>query len=484
MSAVNLWSVLKSIKPHSFSQDDIFEYNEFDSTTITTSNGTITTMIENESKNDMPYLSMYGSHRAEESFELLPEWLQTYFEWHGEQTRNPTNDTKYVVLSCLRLCGGVSDRLRTLPFFLLYASLVPRVVCIHWPTPFGLENYLVPPIYGGGRVVDWRCPPDVTASYPKVHTKQALIENNVAFDVHCRHSYLECYGNSIQEMKKSNDKFVFLDLMRHAAEKINIANNIFQLNTYTDKMPLIGGWQFVDLMGDIFRVMFEPVSELTRSINNTMTRLALKENEYVSVHVRSRYPALNNKKLEQIDKGGNLDFEELSSYLRPIVNNAIKCAYLLAPNNTILFLSDNHEVTRDTITGDISVEGGVLVRPIGIDRDKEPLHSDGTHPDSQISDFYPIFEDLLIMGGSKCVAHGMGSFGAFGAGLIGNRCRAIHRIYNGNSVACPNDRSKSPCIPTNETYGGKKLFGSVMDGKGRLSCDSLDAANDIKISSN
>ena len=31
--------------------------------------------------NEVPYLTMYGAHRAEESFKLLPKWLQDYFEW-------------------------------------------------------------------------------------------------------------------------------------------------------------------------------------------------------------------------------------------------------------------------------------------------------------------------------------------------------------------------------------------------------------------
>ena len=56
-------------------------------------------------------------------------------------------------------------------------------------------------------------------------------------------------------------------------------------------------------------------------------------------------------------------------------------------------------------------------------------------------DFYPLFEDLLIVGGSKCVALGIGSFGAFGAALAGNRCRALHRRPNGDILKCPNNRT-------------------------------------------
>jgi hypothetical protein len=45
------------------------------------------------------------------------------------------------------------------------------------------------------------------------------------------------------------------------------------------------------------------------------------------------------------------------------------------------------------------------------------------------------------MGGSQCVVHGVGSFGAFAAGLAGNQCRAIHRKpSSGAPDPCPNSR--------------------------------------------
>ena len=51
------------------------------------------------------------------------------------------------------------------------------------------------------------------------------------------------------------------------------------------------------------------------------------------------------------------------------------------------------------------------------------------------------------MGGSSCVTHGVGSFGAFGAGLIGNKCRSVHRKYQGSPTMCPNDLSPKLFVP-------------------------------------
>jgi len=469
LTMFNFWSSIKSF--NTISQDDAFQYNEI--VPITTS------IPKKISETDIPYLTMYGTHRAERSFALLPEWLQTYFEWHREQTQNRSEDTKYVVLTCLRRCGGASDRLRPLPFFLLYASLVPRVVCIHWPIPFGLENYLAPPVDNAGRMVDWRCPLDVSEAF-------AQDISNSSFNKSCPYSNrLSCYEGTIKNMRKNNNKYVFLDLRNYAIDRINKANEIFQLHSYADKMPPVCQWQFVDLMGDIFRVMFEPVPALAESINSTMTILGLKENEYVSVHVRARYPY--NQNFKKYDLGGGLKLEgREKSYLFDIVNNAVSCGSLLAMNSTIYFASDSHEVVKDAITRDISLDGGIQVQPVGIHRDKEPLHSNVKHPGSHINDFFPLFEDLLIMGGSKCVAHGLGSFGSFGAGLIGNQCRTIHRRWNGDRIFCPNNRTECDCVNTVQRYDGKMLFGSVRDGKRRVSsplCDHLNLIKDINTSS-
>ena len=68
-------------------------------------------------------------------------------------------------------------------------------------------------------------------------------------------------------------------------------------------------------------------------------------------------------------------------------------------------------------------------------------HIDEFNSSSTEESYYPLFEDLLIMGGSKCVVHGIGSFGAFGAGLAGNRCRVLHQKYNGQSLKCPNNHA-------------------------------------------
>ena len=154
-----------------------------------------------------------------------------------------------------------------------------------------------------------------------------------------------------------------------------------------------------------------------------------------------------------------------------LLQNAIECGHSLAPDLKILIISDHNEVTRYAIQNDFIIgkkSEGVTVRPVAIERDKEPLHMEGNHSSKGVEEFYPVFEDLLIMGGSRCVTHGIGSFGSFGAGLSGNRCRAIHRKHDGPAIKCPNDRVNTSPIVINAT---QMAFGEKPGGKGKLVYD-------------
>ena len=151
----------------------------------------------------------------------------------------------------------------------------------------------MPSVYGaGGRIVDWRCPVDIpldlaAKKYMRQTPEHFFID---CFDEGVVDLNLKCLEEDINRMRMMNDTYTFLALLSHSTERMNTGNNLFQLHSYANEVPVINQWQFVDLMGDIFRVMFEPVLALTQSINDTMTSLGLKENEYASVHVRARYP--------------------------------------------------------------------------------------------------------------------------------------------------------------------------------------------------
>ncbi len=203
---------------------------------------------------DTAFLTMYGKHRFQESFDALPRWLQDYFTWHRAQTSSLSSfssssaaanaNTKYVVLLCLpkdTLCGGLSDRLRPLPFYLFVAKHTNRVLCIYWEKPFGLEEFLQPiggtddnDIDGMGGI-DWRCPNQVRELYDVnfEYNKQPNVKV-YAFG-YCKKNtvpFAPCVENDINALVDEGDQFVTLDLATHSNDCINNANLLAQRHSY------------------------------------------------------------------------------------------------------------------------------------------------------------------------------------------------------------------------------------------------------------
>jgi len=85
---------------------------------------------------------------VKEARDNVPGWLDDYVKWHQIQRRvnlyKP--ETKFLIVACHKnhMCGGISDRLRPLPFFLMLAHKTNRVLLIKWQK-FELEDFLVPP---------------------------------------------------------------------------------------------------------------------------------------------------------------------------------------------------------------------------------------------------------------------------------------------------------------------------------------------------
>jgi len=430
-------------------------------------------------------LTMYGNHRVKESMNRLPQWLREYFVWHAEQRRNPTENTRYLVSVCLNggRCGGTSDRLRGLPYLLLVAYITQRVLIIKWTKPHDLSEFLMP-----AGDVDWRSTfelDEMLLDGVEGH-RQSVDKFSPIMAGRCGRSSCPVHKALQDNVRKigtlSDKRYVIFEYFTKSIEQLNDCNNLFQLHSYRYRYPGVKQWEFVDLFGDIFRVMFEPVPRLAHAINATMNTLGLEEGKYVSAHVRSRYPIgkMGRKTKRSMDKEGGFDFFSMKNDFLALGKNAVECVidrYNSKYDNSnsdlppIFFVSDSHEFTSSMVTtkqGDNDTDTDIndgwssQLDIKGIQRNEEPLHIDRDDgwPGSQPSDFFSGFEDLLIMGGSSCVSHGVGSFGAFGAALSMSGCRAVHRIWNSKSASCPNDRADTILIDVNRTL----MFGNVAIG--------------------
>ena len=305
-------------------------------------------------------VSMYGSHRVDESMARLPLWLQNYFQWHAEQRRNPTNETKYTVTTCIgkERCGGTSDRLRPLPYFLLVANATQRVLIIKWTKPHELSEFLMP-----ARDVDWRLPMEYDEMFANAESA-TCIRSKYGYKGYLsgpcsryrKLMYEECLEYLSRRIGNDDTQVVGLTLTKRTEEIINDSNTLFQKFSYPRETKVLENWDFPDKFGDIFRVMFQPVPEIGRNLNESMVKLGLVEGQYSSAHVRARYPSDRfithyvekaGKKMKYVDKEGDLDIEgDTLKYLTGVSHHAISCAALsTSPPLPVYFASDTNNLT-------------------------------------------------------------------------------------------------------------------------------------------
>mmetsp|Transcript_22196 Transcript_22196/g.32767 ORF Transcript_22196/g.32767 Transcript_22196/m.32767 type:complete len:453 (+) Transcript_22196:119-1477(+) len=321
-----------------------------------------------------------------ERLEGLPTWVKEYFDWHEDQRKliNETNwkDFKYFVVQCVREdnhCGGASDRLKPLPFFLLMAYRYKRIFLIWWTRPFPLEEFLVP------NAINWTVPEYLPLNVPHKNGKLML------------------HSNSILAWSKSNEIIVRSKLQSFEGGQLTYEN-------ITDST-------YDQVFHDLFRLVFDPHPSIAKILREELAVSGLTPGHYAVAHYRAFY-ARASRKPERIMK---------------MTLNAINCASQLRPGGPIYFASDSllalataREYAKNNLYSVVTIEN------------QEPLHLDkaGNWSERKPSDFYSIFVDLYLMAMGRCLTFGQGGFGRFGL-LLGYNATCTNRhTWNKHLVPC------------------------------------------------
>jgi hypothetical protein len=95
---------------------------------------------------------------------LLPDWLDKFLKSQPTATHNETlsdPNAKFIVMTCFKYktslweaCGGLSDRIFLLPYYIWLANKTGRKLLIKYGKPHPMEEFFVPPEGG----FDWRLP--------------------------------------------------------------------------------------------------------------------------------------------------------------------------------------------------------------------------------------------------------------------------------------------------------------------------------------
>ena len=182
-----------------------------------------------------------------------------------------------------------------------------------------------------------------------------------------------------------------------------------------------------------------------------MKHLELTPPHYSSVHLRVKYPVSGIKEID-------FSFEKHKSQITKWATNAVNCAAELHPNSTIYVSSDNNdtvgylleqshfaqhylEVTAKQNKNANSSTTPLVVKLVARDYSQENEHVEFS-TSKETDGFMGVFEDMMIMGSGKCVAHGHGGYGRLAAALSGGECVMAHR--GRHLKICSDALAKSP----------------------------------------
>jgi hypothetical protein len=338
-------------------------------------------------------------------------------------------------------CGGLTDRLRVLPYYVWLAHKSGRKLLIKHTKPHPLEEFFIPPEGG----LDWRLP-------------DKYCENEEEFEIYANRSWEQMTeGRSIMWHEHidnpywNNTRFVFV-------------NNNLSFESMMDVFHEETGLKADDIWPNLFRRMFKPSTALGKVIDDHANKYGLVPGAYSGAHVRARYPGEGIQEIRRKSNSTQED-EVINMYdppTRAVVNeigeNAIQCAVKLFPETRqVYFATDTNRIIdyllhESPIWSPQNKNETLSTRPAIIivsrpNYNKGSLHIDthlnfpGREGIAPVDEFYQIFIDLWILSHTKCLSQGLGGFGHFASILSGNhlQCRNRHRtIEMGSTNRCPN----------------------------------------------
>jgi hypothetical protein len=300
----------------------------------------------------------------------LPDFYHEYFQWHAEQMNELKEDPtqweskKYLIMECYAnmhgrqylKCGGLSDRLRSLPMLLWLAHQSKRILFIAWTKPKMLEAFLEP-----SSIMDWRIPKELT----HLRDRNGLFLHSVARAIH--------YSNM-------PDRILRVHLEKPGEEL---------LYTHTKL-------RYDDICPHIWKAMFHPVPRLQSKLDVQLSANDLTPGSYVATHLRLRYG--HTPILEEVTRETTL---------------ALACASQLQPGAPILLVTDFDGAKQAARNISRLFSGELRIVTL---EENSFLHIDVDQKwyMRKAEEYDATFLDMYLMGQAKCVSHGVGGYGLFG----------------------------------------------------------------------
>ena len=396
-----------------------------------------------------------------------PRWITNYIKWHREvRSTHPAfnSDSEapipplYVVYCRINPgsfaarrssdCGGLHDRLGSLPFDLYIANQTKRLLLYVWETPMPLETFLVPNLLNW--TLDWNRP-----------DLRLILETAPNLFTGTTNAFVKSIWTQMPEaisrgLNHDIPVYVSFVIGHHSEYSFENALRKLQETDMIHTTPTFG-W--------IWHALFKPSPGLERYLEASRSAMNLTKGGYTAIHIRLHYPVLmgqakkNGLKLKSLDNPKNFKkfgFDKGDSGIvfkgdgkKFAVNiglHAVQCArkltkgdaeplYLMSDANYLAAYLGKHSgvgsQNRLASKGQLDRHVNKMLSQVTIVTRRD-IHRRNFHIDGHMgnaTDFFPVFADLYLAMEARCITFGYGGFGRFARQLTNKTCYSQHQLF-------------------------------------------------------
>lgn len=371
----------------------------------------------------------------------LPAWITNYFDWHGQMRQQfpdqelyENDDAPKVLLKYCKwkgrvICGGLYDRMATIPRILYVANQTNRVLLIKWYVPMSIETFLLPV------AINWTAP----------HHDRLRSRN--------------FFRNNLQKPQYPKNQ-TFLDW---ASEKLTVDEHMLVVHREANPMSLkqellalneTDTVEDTSTFGKLWHAMFRPSPLVQDQIDATMKSLGLEPGKYSAAHCRVRHPGRFSDYVEG-KNGGEADVSGLpwvgpnKEMALASAVRALKCTQWVSKSTEepIYFYSDSEDLVHHLLEEKNQIKTGATMLLAKNNETKADLKRRSVlktttlavrdlskwptaHLDRQLDlpaeAYVSTFVDLYIAASARCIAFGVGNFGYLATKISGTKCVVLY----------------------------------------------------------
>ena len=360
--------------------------------------------------NSISSLKAKPIHAASSSTSVhqLPSWIKDYAAWHQDcrsqlasnATASSWKNYRYLVIRCLhqdRICGGLADRLRALPFFLQVAAMSQRILLIHWERPAPLQLFLEPTT-----AINWTIPsPWMEQEMRSLWKSEAQLTT----------------VSSLEQVLQDSANQTILD--------VNIRAYSQAQAFYDQHKVALDDPSMAQVFSAVWKLCFaQPTPPIQTAVQEFFDTIAPPQ-RYTAAHVRLLYshrPTLT----EMQDRVHNAIHCARQQQAFPVFVAAdatparqMSIAYGQETGVPVVAWSPGSDARHLDRGSDF------LAQQANNTRRQEESHSEQSE---DIAAYYSIFIDLYLLANARCVSFDRGGFGKLATLISGTRCVWKHYV--------------------------------------------------------